>query len=491
MTEASRAIESPHSPQREVSSFPRAHQPFLSPTRSNSFTSPTEGANAALDPRSHSFHGFSRRIFDVDGTALPHWDKSNFQPERDESCRVVYRPKEGCDFFQKNLRQEDYLVLRRSTMEQPFFSKYNRFYPKKGHFCCKACGNPLYSHAAKLKREDGWPAFGACVDGAIGIITLSEQKEIEERKRAAAIRIQAFVRGSCARATVSEKIGLLIEKVTELQRIVDEQLEKKEDEEYEDEMDNLAAPATKRSSRASLPLFTNLSLHSLHEFCFSDGNSSSSSFASFEDDSDTSDQGDSHLKDSGKKHSRDKLIASFAASAAVKRSQYRVTKEDEAQQWNELLVEIHCHRCKSHLGNIFEEENRGRDGITKYKERHRVNGRALKFVEDNLPKRIVTNTSLLFANQSQRRLMGLKPAEPALKEPEFLFAKPRNKCFISPRSKKKKVTDTFQSPVSKGKPGVGIRGVSFQSPIKSPSQRQRISLKQKQLEDFFLSRSVH
>lgn len=489
-TEVSQIVGPSRSPRHDRFSLALSPPPLLSPVRSKSFSSPKTAENnkgPSLDLPAKSFHGsFSRGIFDVDGASLPHWDKSNFQPERDESCRVVYKPKGGSEFYRKHLGNEDYLVMRRSMIEQPFFSKYNRFYPKKGHFCCKACGNPLYSHKSKLKRDDGWPAFGACVDGAIGMTTIEERKERQERERVAATCIQAFVRGCLTRVTISEKIALLIEKVTKLEEELD--LE-------EEEINDMPSTAmNKRSSRASIPLFTNLSLHSLDEFSFSDGNSSSSSFASFGDDSDH----DSVTVDTKakkpveNKKSNGKNIASFAATAAVKRSQEKEIKDAEANEWNELLIDIHCHRCKSHIGNIFEEDNRGQDGITKYKERHRVNGRSLKYVEDDLPKRINADSSLLFANQSQRRLMGLKPAEPVTKEPEFLYAKPRTSFFVSPRAKrKKKIAESYQSPASRAKPGVGVRIVSFQSPVGSPSPRRRLSSKQKKLENMFLNRSVH
>ena len=72
----------------------------------------------------------------------------------------------------------------------------------------------------------------------------------------------------------------------------------------------------------------------------------------------------------------------------------------------EYYAEIHCHRCKSHLGDVFAEENTGNNG-EEYREHHRVNGRSLKFMHSNLPKRTMTNASLLFADQSQRKRFGL------------------------------------------------------------------------------------
>jgi len=68
-----------------------------------------------------------------------------------------------------------------------------------------------------------------------------------------------------------------------------------------------------------------------------------------------------------------------------------------------------------------------------FKERHRVNGRALKYVEDDLPKRIVVESSLLFADRSKRRLLGL----PSPKRPTMPDVPTRTVPFISPRTKRK------------------------------------------------------
>lgn len=86
------------------------------------------------------------KVFEVDGHALKHWEKCNFRTKRDSTCRLVYDAKEGNKFFEETL-DADYNIMRclSTSREQPYFSKYNRFFPQRGHFCCKACGNPLYS----------------------------------------------------------------------------------------------------------------------------------------------------------------------------------------------------------------------------------------------------------------------------------------------------------------------------------------------------------
>ena len=156
-----------------------------------------------------------RRMFEVNGATMDHWKKENFQPKRDDTCRVVYEPKIGNKFFQKALRDEDYTITRSLTtsLEQPYFSKYNRFFPTKGHFCCKGCGNPLYSSEAKFDVEDGWPAFGACILGSIGVTSVEERVAQIKKQGQACIKIQAIVRGYQCRHRVENMLDELIDEL--------------------------------------------------------------------------------------------------------------------------------------------------------------------------------------------------------------------------------------------------------------------------------------
>jgi peptide methionine sulfoxide reductase MsrB len=279
-----------------------------------------------------------RNMFDVDGHSLENWDKDNFEPKRDATCRIVYEPKNGEKFFRETLDHEDYDIMRchSTSLEQPYFSKYNRFFPQMGHFCCKACGNLLYSYETKFDVDDGWPAFGACILGSIGIIPAEERQAQIEKEDLACIKIQAYVRGNICRIRVSEMLDGLIQ-----------ELMKKKD---------------KDSSRKT------------------------------ENDSCTSDE-DSFANETKKTNGRLKGTG-YILSRAL----------------GENYAEIHCHRCKSHLGDVFAEENTGNNG-EEYREHHRVNGRSLKFMHQNLPKRTMTGASLLFADQSQRKRFGLPDAK--------------------------------------------------------------------------------
>jgi len=285
-----------------------------------------------------------RRMFEVNGDPLNHWEKNNFEPKQDNMCRVVYEPKIGRQFFQKTLPVEDYAITRGLIMslEQPYFSKYNRFFPRKGHFCCKVCGNPLYSSEAKFDVDDGWPAFGACVLGSIGVTPIEDRIAQIEKKERACMKIQAFVRGYLCRLRVE---GMLNEMIEVLMR---------------------------------RKLGYSFSVGDEQTDWTSEGNLSSEfSWSSSSDESDFS-------KESGGSD------GGYILSRAL--------GEDHA--------EIHCHRCKSHLGDVFVQKNI-RSNREMCLERHRVNGRGLKYMDEDLPEGTMANSSLLFANASERRRFGL------------------------------------------------------------------------------------
>ena len=73
------------------------------------------------------------------------------------------------DEWRKKLSPEEYHVLREKGTERPFRGEYDGFYPKPGdgYFECRACGNPLYSAAAKFKSGCGWPAFDKCYTNSV------------------------------------------------------------------------------------------------------------------------------------------------------------------------------------------------------------------------------------------------------------------------------------------------------------------------------------
>ncbi|EOD29755.1 hypothetical protein EMIHUDRAFT_233463 [Emiliania huxleyi CCMP1516] len=66
----------------------------------------------------------------------------------------------------EQLSDEEYYVLRQKGTEYPGSGKYDKFYPKAGHFVCGGCGAPLYSAAAKFDSGCGWPAFDRIVKGS-------------------------------------------------------------------------------------------------------------------------------------------------------------------------------------------------------------------------------------------------------------------------------------------------------------------------------------
>jgi peptide methionine sulfoxide reductase msrA/msrB len=61
------------------------------------------------------------------------------------------------------LTRDEYRVLRQGHTEKPFSGKFNDF-NEEGVYGCAACGNRLFSSAAKYDHGTGWPSFSAAID---------------------------------------------------------------------------------------------------------------------------------------------------------------------------------------------------------------------------------------------------------------------------------------------------------------------------------------
>jgi peptide-methionine (R)-S-oxide reductase len=109
--------------------------------------------------------------FEKDGEPLEHWkmlQESHEIADNDdkEKVAVVWKPTDR-DFWENNLSKREHKVLRGKGTEAPRSSIYDKFYPSKGYFCCRACGLELYAAPAKFDSKTGWPSFGEHVAGNV------------------------------------------------------------------------------------------------------------------------------------------------------------------------------------------------------------------------------------------------------------------------------------------------------------------------------------
>jgi peptide-methionine (R)-S-oxide reductase len=65
--------------------------------------------------------------------------------------------------WRKELTPEQYRILREKGTEPAFTGEYNAE-KREGTYRCAACGEPLFSSAAKYDSGSGWPSFYATIE---------------------------------------------------------------------------------------------------------------------------------------------------------------------------------------------------------------------------------------------------------------------------------------------------------------------------------------
>jgi peptide-methionine (R)-S-oxide reductase len=65
--------------------------------------------------------------------------------------------------WRKELTPEQYRILREKGTEPAFTGEYNAE-KREGTYRCAACGEPLFSSAAKYDSGSGWPSFYAAIE---------------------------------------------------------------------------------------------------------------------------------------------------------------------------------------------------------------------------------------------------------------------------------------------------------------------------------------
>jgi peptide-methionine (R)-S-oxide reductase len=104
--------------------------------------------------------------FEKDGTPLEHWkilqenhEEIPLHHKDDDHKTVAWKPIDP-DFWENHLSKQEHKVLREKGTESARSSVYDKFYPAKGFFSCRACGLELYAAQAKFDSGTGWPSFG-------------------------------------------------------------------------------------------------------------------------------------------------------------------------------------------------------------------------------------------------------------------------------------------------------------------------------------------
>jgi peptide-methionine (R)-S-oxide reductase len=65
--------------------------------------------------------------------------------------------------WRRELTPDQYRILREKGTEPAFTGEYNAE-KREGTYRCAACGEPLFSSAAKYDSGSGWPSFYAAIE---------------------------------------------------------------------------------------------------------------------------------------------------------------------------------------------------------------------------------------------------------------------------------------------------------------------------------------
>lgn len=99
--------------------------------------------------------------------SLPAMGRRAFARMVDNDQGVAYPVEKSDAEWREQLKPEEFYILREKGTEPGGTGKYDKFYPKEGHFACAACDMPLYSAQSKFDSGCGWPAFDKIVKDAV------------------------------------------------------------------------------------------------------------------------------------------------------------------------------------------------------------------------------------------------------------------------------------------------------------------------------------
>jgi peptide-methionine (R)-S-oxide reductase len=72
-------------------------------------------------------------------------------------------------WWMHHLTPTEYAILRHGCAEAANSSIYYMFFPRRGYFACRACGNVLYHARDKYKSPKGLPCFSQCVPDSMAL----------------------------------------------------------------------------------------------------------------------------------------------------------------------------------------------------------------------------------------------------------------------------------------------------------------------------------
>ena len=105
--------------------------------------------------------------------------------EEDDERINVWKAKDSEAFWKEHLATTEFRALRQKEgLTASLSNQYSNFFPKCGHFACRACGLPLFSAESKIEAQDkegDCPNFGCSVEHHLHAAQFPNTKGVSSR----------------------------------------------------------------------------------------------------------------------------------------------------------------------------------------------------------------------------------------------------------------------------------------------------------------------
>lgn len=88
------------------------------------------------------------------------------QTKKEPSSQNTTTTMENKAYWKEKLTPQQYEVIVNKGTERPYTGAYWDHF-EKGHYCCAACGQKLFTSDTKFESHCGWPSFDKAITGSV------------------------------------------------------------------------------------------------------------------------------------------------------------------------------------------------------------------------------------------------------------------------------------------------------------------------------------